>query len=395
MAVIRGQRNLKNVTQDTLARDLQRAIVSIQSNRAPFISFLMALPSRPTKNPKFEHFEHDVLQGTVTVSGAHDNSVTTIQLASGHAAYVKVNAQLMNFTTDEIMVVTEVDVANDTVKVEGRGHGSTNASAIADTEVLGIISEAHEEGVAFSEAISNESTGDYNYVEEFETAVDMSWLKQATEELTEADWPFQVKQKVGEHKEKMERAFIFGLRDLRTGPNKKRVYYTGGIYWKVKDSASENFKDLNGGILTKPVVDAWLARIYSYGNANRKVIITSPLGWLTLSGLAEGFQTIQRSEKTLGMTIQKVEVNGHLYTIVEDQTLVKMGQEDFMLCVDMDHVMKRHLAANGKSFQPKWFQNVQASDMKGKKDVMYCVEGIQVSNPDAHGVMKNYVLAGS
>lgn len=396
MATIRGQRHLKNVTQDNLAREIQKNIIQIQSNRAPFISFLMALPSKASKNMKFEFFEHDRLQGTVTVSGSHTDSDTTIQLNTGHAAFVKVNAQIFVFRTDEMMRVTAVDTSTDIVTVV-REVASTTKAALNNADTIGIVSEAHEEGVAFAEAISNESTLKDNYLEEFETAVDMSWVKMATEELTEADWPFQVKQKVGDHKEKMERAFLYGKQDLNTsGPNGKRVYYTGGLYWYVKsNAAAANFKTLSDGILTKGVLDAWLARLYSYGNPNRKVLMTSPLGWMTISNLADGYQTIQRSEKTLGMTIQKVEILGHLYTLVENQTLVAMGQEDVVFGIDMDHVIKRYLGANGKSFLTRWFKSVQATDIKGQKDVLFGIEGPQISNANAHGVLKDFVLTGS
>ncbi len=395
MTTIRGMRHLKNVTQDNLARAIRKVIVETQANRAPFASFVMSLKGEACANMKFEWFEHTNMPARVAVDGAiADVAETHIQLHAGQAAYLQLNTLLMNFRTDEVYRIVGVDTATDIVTVT-RNFNAGGAVAIADDDVLGIVSEAAEEGVDFGDAVTNESDPLYNYLQEFETPVDMSWLKLATQELTEADWPFQVRQKVAEHKEKKERAYLFGVRGLvSAGPvASHRVHYTGGLYQFIKADGT-NYVDLSDGLLTKPVLDAWLAGPYSYGNQNRKILMTSPLGWLTVSNLAEGYQTIQRSEKTLGMTIQKVELNGHLYTLVENQQLVALDAEDMIFCIDMDHVQERYLAGGGMNFRTNWFKSVQGNASKSKKDVLYGIEGLEYSVAKAHGVLRNFKLQG-
>jgi len=389
-ALIVGQRDTKVINFDNKARDIQADIREIQPNRAPFISLLQALPSRSTKSTKFEHSEHDIIEGVVQVNGAHTNVDTTIQVDQYHAARVPLNALLWNPTTEETMRVTARDLATDILTVTRDFSGSGNV-AIADNEVLTIV-EAYEEGVEFSEGPSNDATLDFNYVQEMETEVAMSWLQLAEAELTKADWPFQVEQKMVYHKEKKERAFLFGVRNrVATGPQGHRVFYTGGIYEKVRADGT-NMKNLANTVLSKDDLDVWLSKIRSFGNPNRKLIFAAPLGWLAISRLSEGYQMIQRSEKTLGMTINKVEVNGNVYTIIENQMFVKANVENMLICVDMDNVVKRPFSWGGMNFSTKWHENVQTNSLKGKRNVLYDIEGLQISNAKAHGVLKGIKL---
>lgn len=388
-SLIVGQRDTKVISFDNKARDIEQDIIEIQPNRAPFTSFLQALKSVPTKRTQFEHGEHDVIPGKVTVSGGQSDVDTTIELGVGTTARVPLNSILWNTRTDEVVRATGRDTGADTLTVT-RGFAGTTNLAMNNTDTLVII-EAYEEGVEFSEGVSNEAELKNNYIQEIETEVSMSWFQMAEAELTQGDWPYQVEQKIIYHKEKQERQFLFGRKNLTaSGPQGHRVFYSGGLYEMIT-SDSGNAKTVTG-VLDKDTIDVWLANIYSYGNPNRKILFTSPLGWLSLTRLSEGYQTVQRSEKTLGMTINKVEINGHMFTVVENQMFHALGMDNLIVCADMDHVIKRHFQYNGMNFSTKWHEDVQTNAAKGKRNVLYSVEGLQRRNANAHGYIKGFTV---
>lgn len=391
MGLIRGQRHLGNFTPDVKDREIQSDILMKQPDRAPFTSLLMALPDKATFAAKFEHAEDDTLVSTIQVNGAHLIGDTTIQLDTDHAKRCRLNMQVFNKTTKEVMVITDIDLATDIITVV-KGAASSTAAAIADNEVLILSSEAQEEGVTFVDAITNELDLSYNYIQEVETPIEASWLQMATQELTTPDWKHQTNKAILEHKEKLERIYWLGKRDLRTGPNGKRVYYTGGIFWFIEaDTTNANWKkDFAGGPLTKSGIDDWMRHPLTYGSPSRKALFTSPYGRMKLTQISEGFQRVARSESTLGMEITKVSLNGKVLPIIENQMFAKVGMEDYIFLVDLDMVGLRYLSANGKSFKTRWYPNQQVVGTKGQKDVLYSVQGLQIKNVLAHGYAKGF-----
>ena len=394
MALVIGQRDTGKTAItgfDSKARDLEKDIYDVQPNRAPFTSFMMSLKSVPTKRTEFEHAEYTEIPGTVQVNGTINSGATALVVDSGHAARVPINAVLWSPDSDEMVYVSARDTSTDTLTIT-RGFASTTAAELTDNYVLTIL-EGYEEGVEFSEGATDTPSLKTNYVQEIETEISASWIQMAEAEETEADWDFQNERAFIRHKEKQERVFLFGKKNLGTGTQGKRIFRSGGIYQTVlANAAAANRKDLAGAVLTKDDLDVWAAQLRSYGNPNRKIWFTSPLGWVALTRLAEGYQTIEPSEKTLGMTIQKVAILGNVYTIVENQAFVNQNFSDLLLCVDMDHVRKRPFSWRGFNFTTKWHKEVQTNALKGRRDVVYSIEGIQVRIADAHGYVKNFAL---
>ena len=206
MAIIRGIRDTKNVTAaDTKLRNVDKLVTLIQPERGPLTTLLDQIgQTRSCNTMKFEHAERDYLSKTVQVNGALSDSATA--LVVDNAAYVKVNTQIYNKTSGEAVRVTAVNTATNTLTIV-RAAGGTVAAAIADNEVLILASEGSEEGVAYSDAITNESALLTGYLQEFETAIQMSNIQMTWEEYTNPDWKENMSQAIGEHKEKMEAAF--------------------------------------------------------------------------------------------------------------------------------------------------------------------------------------------
>lgn len=389
MAIIRGIRDTKNVvTADTKLRNVDKLVTLLQPERGPFVTLLDELSqTRSCNTMKWEHGERDYLAKTVQVNGALNTTATA--LVVDDASYVKVNTQIYNKTSGEAVRVTAVNTATNTLTIV-REAGSTTAAAIADNEVLILASEANEESVAYSDAITNESSLLTGYLQEFETAIQMSNIQMTWEEYTNPDWKEIMSQAIGEHKEKMEAAFWLGLGELvASGPNNHRVFYTTGVRSFIAANGAANISTVTGS-LTEAKLSAWAKGIYPYGTPSKKVFFASPAGRLILNRLGANNIETPRSEDTFGNAISRVVVNGNLFKIVESQLFTKWGLDDHIFCVDMGHVVKRFFAGNGQSWQTSWKTNVQANDAKSRKDVLYTICGLQIRNGLAHGLIKGF-----
>lgn len=390
---LRGQRYTGNIDSTIKVRDVQPKITLIQPFRAPFVSLLSHLGSLPTQAAKYEFEEDDLVTPTVTnVGGAGNTTVTTIQLGTGQAARLQLDTQLYNLTTSEAVRVIGINTATDVITVI-RGAGNTTAGNIGNNTALVVSSEGSEEGINLKGAITTKATNFFNYIEEFETAVEESWLNMGTRDYTTPDFDYQLLKAAPEHKEKMERAFWFGQRELVNNGSTagKPVYYTGGVNWflNTQGTPAANLKTIST-ILTDVVLEDWLENILRYGNPDKKMFFTSPFGRMVITRLAKTPVRTVRSEETLGITITEVELLGHVIPIIESLMFPRVGDNNSVYCLDMDYVTMRHLAAQGMNFTTRWLRNVQTPDLKGRKDVLHTICGIMMKNEFAHGKLSGF-----
>jgi len=394
-----GQRHTGRVgAADVKERDIQEKVVLTQSERVPFSSFMLALGSESTKAAKFEHGEDDFIPPILKINGALGTTNPIVAVVDpDHASRAVIGAMVWNKTTGEYLLITDRNVIAETVTMS-RAQGTVPATAIADNEELIIVSEAREEGVELASAQSSELTLHYNYTQEIETAVEMSWKQMGTKDYTEKDWDYQVRKAAAEQKEKLERMLFLGIRKLTTGAEGKRLYHSGGMYewiidstygWPVSTDGSTGYTSLSS-ILSKGVLDAWLSQPRVYGNPSRKAMFGSPFAWRVLSSLADSYVKIDRSEKTLGVTIKKVEILGNMIPFIENQQLSRMGVQDYLFLFDLDFLKLRHLEANDLSGRMKWHSNVQNPRLKGRHDVIRCDMGLMRKNAKAHGLLKGF-----
>lgn len=388
---IRGMRHTGLASlPDVKAREIESNIVMVRPDRAPFVSIHMAMGGEATPAVKYEWGEDDVVRPRVQINGTLLIAAVEIEFKNANESKtLQVGMQLWEPNTDQVFRVDALDhVLNKAAVTFVTSDTGIQKAVTVNDEYLVMASEAQEEGVTFSDAISYDPSLYFNYTEEFETAIEFSWRHQGTKEYTEHDWKRQIRKAAALHKEKMERAFLFGARTRYTGPNGKIVTTTGGVVRWINSVASPNITNV-GGVLTKRTLSEWLAEILKYGDPNRKVLYVTPTTRLIVTELGEGFVRVPRSEKTLGMEITKVQVNGRMINLVENYQLSDCGLDDWILCIDMAQTKLKYLAGvNGKNFKTKWYQNVQARNFKGQQDVMHGDEGIRIKNPLAHGILK-------
>lgn len=389
MALIRGMRDTVRYTPNVVSRDIDAQIAPKQANRAPFYSMMSMLGEKPTSNWKFEHGEDDQLEATVTLSANANSGDVTLDLTAGHVNRLQLNSMLVHIQKKVLMRVTDLDFAGNIATVERPALSTTDANLVTG-DVL-VIMEAYEEGVNFRDAITNELSLKENHVHEVETAIEASWIQQGQKLEVEQDWQYQVQKAVAEHKEKWERICFFSKKGNVTGVEGKPLRTTDGVFWLIEANGLAAHKvDKGGALLTKEPIDEFGASLVQYGAPDRKIYYATPLAKVRLTSIADGMLRIAPSEKTLGIEVTRVAVNGRVISVVENQQLSRVGETKMIVGVDMANIGLRYFTGGGKTFKTRWYPHVEDPKLKGQMDVLYSVKGVHMKIAEAHGYFMDF-----
>lgn len=124
---------------------------------------------------KLEWIEDTMRPYTSTLDGAHNNSTTTIDVASGHGVYFR-QGDLIGITSsagvmEKLLVIS---VATDALTVAARGYGSTSAGTYSGGETVTILTRAMPELAAHTTGYTTVTTQPFNYTQIISEAVEAS-----------------------------------------------------------------------------------------------------------------------------------------------------------------------------------------------------------------------------
>jgi hypothetical protein len=195
--------------------------------------------------------ELDPLDDAVNDAAGWDNSSTTglavddaSKFQDGHIILVE----------DEKLVVKDVDTANDTIDVYGRGFGGTNPATHADDTVIYIVGMARLEGDDADYGAITDVTAPYNYTSIFQKAIKVSGTMQAiTQYGVDDEFMYQANKAVPHLLRLVERMAFYGERveGSATGPRS-----AGGLDTFITDNTVNA-----GGAIAKADVDSLMEEI--------------------------------------------------------------------------------------------------------------------------------------
>ncbi len=199
--------------------------------------------------------ELDPLDDAVNDGAGWDNSSTT-GLAVDDASKFQDGHILL--VEDEKMVVKDVDTANNTIDVYGRGFGGTNPATHADDTVIYIVGMARLEGDDADYGALTDVTAPYNYTSIFQKAIKVSGTMQAiTQYGVDDEFMYQANKAVPHLLRLVERLAFYGERveGSATAPRS-----AGGLDTFITDNT------LNaGGAIAKADVDSLMEEIIMDG----------------------------------------------------------------------------------------------------------------------------------
>lgn len=329
MSAVAGILSIHNSNSNDLVGEYQETILVRNSKGYNAGTTLFGLMSRlgaePAENTEFNWFERDPVRRELAADGADatppaaqyeaDTIVMQETSAGGNAyPYLAAGHVLRNTRTGEYVRVTATPTTN-TVSVLRAIDTSTAATlltyTINDNDTFVIITLGKPEGASPTQSSYEEPTINTNYVQTFNSTVEITNAFKANKLRSDAMGPLndrriQALEKVSRD---IELAYFFGSRQ-KISESSKYVYLTGGIKDAVDRHVSQNA--LNGGGTAGIAIEdfkAWLRDPMSLGS-DQKLFLCGPLSFAAISDYANsavnGFR-ITQAESVFGMNITVIQ----------------------------------------------------------------------------------------
>lgn len=230
--------------QATLTQELVNSAFEIaRTNRTGILSVAtMGAVQLATEGDTLQWLDHKVDAQGSTVTTAASDTDTAIVVAAGSKFRVGMLVSVQN--SDEVILVTAVDTATNTLTVE-RGFGGTTAAAIALNSELVVDSTSREENSLAENDGLLQPIKRSNYFQTMDTALEMSRRALAKVEFGNTnDLTVQLAERVRQLAIQMDRALVRGRKATATIGGKERTY-TGGLKYFLDQPDALKFQ--NGG----------------------------------------------------------------------------------------------------------------------------------------------------
>jgi hypothetical protein len=379
----RGADTSANVNTSQHVRSVRERLAYLDPEAAPFTLTLDKERSEDADNFKFEWPEKGgdfVGAGFAPKQDAVNGTTGTgTSVVVDNSEYFRVNDIVKVLRTGELMRVTVVTTATDTLTVQ-RGVGSTGAVALADNDELLIIGSSVAENADVGSPIEHQELWRFNYTQIFRTSLGASRTQQQTKNYLGKPRKRLRMEKAIEHKIDIERAFLFSERNRDVSVITAPVNVTGGfIYW-----ATGNNKDA-GGTLTEPEVWNWCEQLFAHtGGSSTRTVYHSLLVGSVFDMLAGARLQTVPSDKTYGIAVKEwLTSHGRLllvpHRLLEAGALAGEGYGDEAWAADMSKLRYRPLQ------ETQFLPDRQGPGIDGFIDEYLTECGLEFANPLLHG----------
>ena len=359
---------------DNLRRDLDVAteIARLIPEENPWVVMLLQSRKKATRTAEFYWWESDPYGYWSTVSGAHNNTTTTINVATGTGSLFAAKDIVKIPSTGEIMFVSSVSTDALTVV---RGYGESAAASIADGAHIVNLGNAMEERSSAPVEKIKQPIKVYNYCGIIRTPFGGSATVLAEQQVTnEQERARLTKDKGLDHRLAMERQLLFGERK-EDATNKRRM--SRGL----EKFISTNVYDA-GGTLTESEFDTEVCeKVFKYGT-RRKVLIASPRMVSIISGFAKEKLQVSQGAKEYGLNLQEY-ISPHGTLVITPSKALEQYYAYHSFVVDMKFIAIRTLR------DTQLRRNIHAPDVDGFLDEYVTEFGFEVQLEKSHMTIKN------
>ena len=382
MATIRsGMRHTANINQDRRAVDMAKKIALLEPNKSPLVTLTKKLATKGTVNPIF-HWTEDELQPKWSKLTNAEADTDETDLVVDDITYFRVGFIIKNPRTGEIMRITDIDSANDTITVY-RGFGTSDPAAIEADDPVVIIGSAEKEGGLSTDPLSVVTSTVFNYAQIFKTSVQISKTQEASELYDGSDRSYQRMKKGIEHAIDMERAALFGEKNEDTSGNSP-VRSTGGVLSFIDANAVKH--DANDSLTEDDFEKEFLEDLFRYGSSKKTLFASSRLVSIINSWGRDKLQMVT-GEETFGLKIYRYmsahgELNIVKHHLLEGAVYGKMG-----VALDLETGDVKWRPLNGRD--TKLNTNIQPNDADYYLDEYITEGGFQIKLPKVHGIIEN------
>lgn len=338
-----------------------------------------ALKKKETTDPEFKWFEDKFGAREDIVSG---NQAGATSLVVTNGSYFSIgdvllcvkSTQVTNNPTGEVMLVTNVNTNTLTLQRQV-GDGSLGGGLLQQNDIIWIIGNANEEGASIREIKATAIAEAINYCQIFRTTIGITETARNTVGWTkESDFDYQTRKKGIEHLVDVERAFMFGKKELiMSGVHPKR--FTGGIFQRVNQVVSN--------VTTRDDFNGFLRTLFTHGNSE-KYLLASGYVLDKISSFAHDKLQIVQGEKTFGLSIVKYQSPHGTLNILKHDLLAGDLYGKAAIGLDMEALTYRFLSNR----DTKLLTNRQAPGEDSNVNEYLTECGLQLEQPERHAVVK-------
>ncbi|MFA6973200.1 MAG: DUF5309 family protein [Parcubacteria group bacterium] len=338
-----------------------------------------ALKKKETTDPEFKWFEDKFGAREDIVSG---NQAGATSLVVTNGSYFSIgdvllcvkSTQATNNPTGEVMLVTNVNTNTLTLQRQV-GDGSLGGGLLQQNDIIWIIGNANEEGASIREIKATAIAEAINYCQIFRTTIGITETARNTVGWTkESDFDYQTRKKGIEHLVDVERAFMFGKKELiMSGVHPKR--FTGGIFQRVNQVVSN--------VTTRDDFNGFLRTLFTHGNSE-KYLLASGYVLDKISSFAHDKLQIVQGEKTFGLSIVKYQSPHGTLNILKHDLLAGDLYGKAAIGLDMEALTYRFLSNR----DTKLLTNRQAPGEDSNVNEYLTECGLQLEQPERHAVVK-------
>jgi hypothetical protein len=240
MTQIRAPQSVGNSNADTQIIDMSRDVFFLDPESNVYTMLLNKFEKnrRKISNPVFKHLEGRLLEETTAINHGAGYSDSDTALVVDDASIFNVDDTFICDRTGELFLVTVVDTGTNTVTVNARPAGEVPKAALLDDDVLRRVASAYTEGDGIQSPNMRDFTTDYNYAQIFRTPYGVTNTDEETKHYYGAPLAKRRWQQGIEHALGIERAFLFGQRNVlnSTGNNPRR--FTRGAIQAITAAGS-------------------------------------------------------------------------------------------------------------------------------------------------------------
>lgn len=378
--MVRGAATTANVNTSQHVRDVESRLRYLNPSATPFTVILADTDKAPAENRKFEWGEKPDAPDKDQVNNASGYAAAAVSLIVDNPTYHYVGEILEVPRTGEIARVTAVDTTTSTLTVV-RGVGSTSAAALVDNDDIFIRGSAFPEGSSGATPLNHQETIPFNYTQIFKKAVSASRTQQQTKSYFGNDRMRQRKEMAKEFKRDLERAFLFGERNIDTTNTSAPISYTGGVfYWATSNSKAA------GGTLTEPEIWDWCEDLFTYTGASDTRTLFASAVIVSVVDLLAGARLITHvGDDTYGIKIKQwVTSHGELLIVKHREFTNGAGGQGYAgtgVALEMSALKYRHMQ------DMKLETDVQDNDEDAWRDQYIAEVGLEFANPEFHGTL--------
>lgn len=398
MSFISGLLATQNTNSNNLVNEWNEMVL-VRNATGKGVALLYGLMGRldveDAVNAEFNWFEREpAIQVIYINNGAgYASGATSIAVDNGAAgdvyAALKANMILRVERTGEyINVASDPTAAAITVV---RGINGSTAAALNDDDILSIAGVAKEEGATPSRAVYNEPDVITNYIQTFNSTVNLTNLLKGSALREDSEGPLAERrlQALEDISRDIEMSLLIGKKGKRTGSN-GAIYSTGGIHDAIVTAGLSSTHILNGLAGTGVALSvflAWCQQFQQYGSTEAKVAFCGSGAYAAISNYAtiggNGFR-ITGDENIFGIDITTIRTPFGSINLAQHPLLTQNPyHKNSVFVVDLAHIKQ-------KVFEPMFLEtNIQLPGTDGLTEQFRAKLGLKLEFAKAFGYAYN------